>query len=99
MKQGSSVTGEMAEMLAIQAVAFIGQEPGRLGGFLDVTGLTVARLRTAAKEPNFLSGVLDYMLADESLLVEFAESAGIDPSDVARARQVLSRHSLEPDVS
>jgi len=31
------------------------------------------------------------MLADETLLIAFAESAGIDPAEVARARRTLGK--------
>ena len=77
---------EAAEMLAIQALAFIAEEPDRLGGFLAATGLEAAAIRTAARQPGFLAGVLEHMLADESLLLAFADSAGIDPASIARAR-------------
>ncbi len=77
---------EAAEMLAIQALAFIAEEPDRLGGFLAATGLEAAALRNAARQPGFLAGVLEHMLADESLLLAFADSAGIDPASIARAR-------------
>jgi hypothetical protein len=43
----------------------------------------------AAREPNFLAGVLEHILADENLLVAFAERAGIDPAEVDRARQAF----------
>jgi uncharacterized protein DUF3572 len=33
--------------------------------------------------------VLEHMLADESLLLAFADSAAIDPADLARARDAL----------
>ena len=42
-----------------------------------------------AREPRFLAGVLEHMLGDESLLIAFATSAGIDPAEVARARSAL----------
>jgi Protein of unknown function (DUF3572) len=89
MKRLSSGQREAAEMLAIQAFAFIAEEPERLGGFLDATGLTPERLRESANTPGFLAGVLEHMLADESLLVAFAESAAIDPADIVRARAAL----------
>jgi hypothetical protein len=82
---------EAAEMLAIQALAFIAEEPGRLSRFLDLTGVTADDIRAAAREPGFLAGVLEHMLGDENLLVAFATSAGIDPAEVARARGALGR--------
>ena len=38
-------------------------------------------IRDAAREPDFLAGVLEHMLGDESLLIAFADSAGIDPAE------------------
>jgi hypothetical protein len=80
---------EAAEMLAIQALGFIASEPERLRRFLDMTGIEAAEIRAAARSPRFLVGVLEHMLADESLLLAFAAEAGIDPADVARARSLL----------
>jgi hypothetical protein len=84
-------------MLAIQALAFIAEEPQRLNLFLSTTGIAPAEIRTAAREPGFLAGVLEHMLADESLLIAFADSAGIDPAAVARARSAFDRQG-ERDV-
>jgi len=92
MKRPSSAARETAEMLAIQAFSFIAEEPERLNGLLSATGLTLNRLRESANQPDFLAGVLEHMLADESLLLAFADSAGIDPAAVARARNALGGH-------
>ncbi|MGD0023961.1 MAG: DUF3572 domain-containing protein [Xanthobacteraceae bacterium] len=89
MKARSRQTREAAELLAIQALAFIAEEPERLNGFVAVTGIATDRIRAAAQEPGFLAGVLAHMLGDESLLLAFAQSAGIDPADVARASSAL----------
>jgi len=79
-----------AEELAVAALAFIAQEPDRLRRFLDLSGLDPANLRQAAAEPGFLTGVLDYVSGDEGLLVAFAADAGIDPTAIETARQLLS---------
>jgi hypothetical protein len=76
-------------MLAIQALAFIAEEPERMGAFLSVTGIAPEAIREAARESDFLAGVLEHMLGDESLLIAFADSAGIDPASIARARHAL----------
>ena len=89
MKAPSPAMRETAEMLAIQALGFIAAEPERLDAFLGATGLTLERLRESATQPDFLAGVLEHMLADESLLLAFADSAAIDPAAVARARNAL----------
>jgi Protein of unknown function (DUF3572) len=97
MKRPSSAAREAAEMLAIQALSFIAAEPERLNGFLNATGLSLDRLRESATAPDFLAGVLEHMLADESLLLAFADSAAIDPADVTRARTALGG-SWERDI-
>jgi hypothetical protein len=89
MKQRASQPREVAEMLAIQALAFIAEEPERLHRFLGMTGLPAEQIRAAAEAPGFLAGVLEHMLGDESLLIAFAQSAGIDPAEVARAAGAL----------
>ena len=86
MKTPKGQSREAAEMLAVQALAFIAADQTRLAGFLNTTGLSPAAIRAAANQPGFLAGVLEHMLADESLLIAFAEAAGIDPAAIARAR-------------
>jgi Protein of unknown function (DUF3572) len=80
---------EGAEMLAIQALAFIAEDPDRMGAFLAATGIAPDTIRGAAGSPDFLAGVLEHMLADESLLLAFAGSAGLDPAEIAPARRAL----------
>jgi hypothetical protein len=89
MKKRALPSRETAEMLAIAALAFIAEEPERLNGFLSVTGIPLEGIREAAGQPGFLGGVLEHMLGDESLLLAFADSAGIDPGGIARARSTL----------
>ena len=89
MKRRSLVSRDTAEMLAIQALAFIAEEPERLNRFLGMSGIDAEDIRAAAREPAFLAGVLEHMLGDKSLLIAFAESAGIEPGEIARARSAL----------
>ncbi len=98
MKKAAAASRKSAEMLAIQALSFIAEEPERLAAFLAVTGLASEAIREAAREPGFLAGVLDHMLGDESLLVAFADSAGIDPAGIAQARLALGSASWERDL-
>ena len=97
MKKLPERTRGTAEALAIQALTFLAEEPERLGRFLAMTGIEPAQIRAAAREPGFLAGVLEHMLGDESLLIAFATSAGIDPAEVARARAAMGRR-WERDV-
>jgi hypothetical protein len=82
---------DTAETLAVQALGFIAEDDSRLGSFVAATGIAPLSIRDAAHEPNFLAGVLEHILADENLLIAFADSAGIDPAEVARAHQALGK--------
>jgi hypothetical protein len=89
MSKHARPSREAAEMLAIQALGFIAEEPERMSAFLGATGIAPEAIREAAGSPGFLGGVLEHMLADESLLLAFAERAGLDPAELARARRAL----------
>jgi hypothetical protein len=84
-------------MLAVQVLGFIAEDPERLSAFLSVTGLASEDIRQAARQPDFLAGVLDHMLGDETLLLAYADSAGIDPADIAKARRAIGGQ-WEPDL-
>jgi Protein of unknown function (DUF3572) len=84
---------DAATALAIAALSFIASEPERLGRFLALTGIGPESIRTAAREPDFLLGVLDHLAGDEPLLLAFANQNEIDPEQVALARDVLAAAS------
>ncbi|MGD8808877.1 MAG: DUF3572 family protein [Gammaproteobacteria bacterium] len=86
---------ERAEALALQALAFIAADEERFRRFLLSTGTTAEDVRRRAADPDFLSGVYDHMLADEPLLMAFAEEAGVEPSAVAAARYRLPGAVME----
>ena len=90
----SRLTQAGAEKLAIDALSFIAADPGVLGQFTAVTGHTPATIRAEIAAPEFLAGILDFLLSDESLLLVFASHQGIGPLEVVAARQALS-----PDVT
>ncbi len=80
---------EAAESLASQGLSYIAAEPERLGRFLALTGIGPAEIRTAAAEPGFLAGVLEYIASDQDLMTEFAAESGHKPSTIDAARVAL----------
>ncbi len=79
------------DALALDTLHLIAADPDRLADFLSATGLTRDTLRSAAGEPSFLRGLLDYAEADEGLLRDLAQRSGVGPEAVglaiARARR------------
>lgn len=80
---------EAAEALAIRALGFIASDAALLPRFLAITGIEAKDIRAAARQPGFLAGVLQFLLAHEPTLIQFAEAAGIDAAEVARACRAL----------
>ncbi|WP_419797031.1 MAG: DUF3572 domain-containing protein [Terasakiella sp.] len=77
---------EQAETIALQAIAFIGQEERALNGLLAQTGMGLDDLRENMQDPAFLGGILDFLLSDESALLAFCEAIEITPEFLIRAR-------------
>ena len=90
---GRQPSPEEAKTIAIAALGFIAGDSDRLGRFLALTGLGPSNLRQAAADPTFLAGVLDHMMADESLLMVFAEHQSIAVDAIVRARATVDTSS------
>ena len=80
---------EQAEVLALQMVQFLLDDEGMAQTFLDVTGTSPDDLRRRVNEPDFLGGVIDYLLGREDLLLAFCEAQRIEPTLPARLRGAL----------
>lgn len=85
---------DLAEGIALEAFQRLAADAERLGRFLAVSGLDAGSVRQAASEAGFLPAVLDYLCADEALLVAIAAELGRRPEQVAEARHKISP---EPD--
>ena len=56
---------------------------------MSETGLGPENMRAAAATPSFLPAVLDYLIGNEPLLLDFAADQGIDPASISAARAAL----------
>lgn len=80
---------EEAEGVAIRALGFIAGDPELLPRFLALTGIEAGSIREAAREPGFLSGVLQFILAHEPTLLRFAAETGTPAESVGSAMRAL----------
>lgn len=78
-----------AETIALQALAFIAGDEDVLNAFIASCGCSLDEVKTSAADPAFLGGVLDFVLQDDRNVLEFCRSAGLEPSDLFRARHAL----------
>lgn len=80
-----------AEVIALKALGFLANEPERLGRFLALSGVDLADIRAAAQSTDFLAGLLNHLLQDESLLLTFTAEQELDPRLPALAAEALAR--------
>ena len=80
---------ENAEIIALQALAWLLANEQEMNTFMGQTGLDQAALRSGAGDAAFLGGVLDHILAEEVRLMAFVGDAGLKPDMPARARTAL----------
>jgi hypothetical protein len=78
-----------AKELAVAALSFLAADPERLGPFMAETGLGPENMRAAAAAPSFFPAVLDYLIGNEAMLLDFAADQGIDPAMIPAARTAL----------
>ena len=87
------VTHSGAEILALEALAWLAGQPDPIAQFLTMSGLSPADLRQAAGDRELQGSVLDFLLAHENLLLDFCKSASLKPQSIHRAR-----HQLESET-
>ncbi len=79
-----------AEVLALRALAFVLADDRRAGRFRSLTGFDPTCLGAATIDASVHEGVLDFLLGDEPMLIEFCDWAGIDPAAPGAALRTMS---------
>jgi len=95
MTSHRKITVEEAESVALQAFSFIAGDEERLSRFLQITGLQSQTIRSAASSPDFYAAILDYVAADEPLLLAAAQALKTKPEHIMQAKWTLSPLEFE----
>lgn len=80
---------ESAETMALSALGWLAAEEQRWQHYLSATGASAESVAHAAREPELLAAVIDFLLTEDSLVLGFAADAGVKPEAVLRARRLL----------
>jgi hypothetical protein len=80
---------ESAEVVALQALAWVAGDPDRLAAFLNMTGATADDLAQHATEPAFLGSILDFLLGEDALVIGFCDHQNLPYDTPLRARAEL----------
>src|SRR5438552_2864231 len=89
IRESLQMTMDQAETIALQALAFIVKDEELLTHFLTNSGLTPQDLKTRFRDPEILGGVLDTLLADDSVLLTFCNTLSLSPETLVLARRAL----------
>ena len=89
LKQKTAMSRELAQTLALQGLTYLASDGQRLARFLELTGIAPPELRAWAETPRLQTAVLEYLLADESLLLVFASETGCAPDACSKALAML----------
>ncbi|MBC8719050.1 MULTISPECIES: DUF3572 domain-containing protein [Brucella/Ochrobactrum group] len=78
-----------AETLAVEALVWLAHDNDLMSRFLALTGIEASSIRSAAQEPGFLAGVLQFYLGHEPTLLRFCQETGRDPATIEKAAVLL----------
>jgi hypothetical protein len=77
---------DQAETIALKAIHFILADDDLQQGFLAASGISPGEFKNLIGDPEFLGGVLDFLLGNEEQLIAFCEEYEIEPTEPAKAR-------------
>lgn len=80
---------ETAEILALQGLEWLAGQDDLVNTFLGGSGLSPADLARTGDDPVLMASILDFLLEDESRLLEFCADMGIAPEAPLEARAHL----------
>lgn len=82
-------THSAAQSLCQDILGWLANDPAVLGRFLADSGLSPAELRPAIARGDLDLALVDFLLADETLLLAFCAAHDLDPTMPARLRLSL----------
>jgi len=83
------MNSDAARAIAQDALLWLVGDPATLGAFLHASGATREALQAGLADPEFLGFVLDFLLADETLVRRFATEHDLAPQAPLAARAAL----------
>ena len=83
------MTPENAEIIALEGLGWLAGEEDGIQRFLNQSGIDAQALRQAAGSPEMGVALLDFLLANEDLLLRFCEGASFSPKQLHLARYRL----------
>ena len=84
-----TISIENSQVLALQVVTWLMGNQALCEVFLGATGANETDLRERISDPEFLGYVLDFLLLDDTWVIEFCDEHGLPYLSVMQARNCL----------
>lgn len=85
----AALSPDEAQIIALEALAYLAADAETLGRFLDVTGLHLDYLRKHADKAEIQAAVLDYLCRNEAELLNFCRVCDKRPGEIVAALLTL----------
>ena len=82
-------TRDGAEMIGLQAVAWMAANDELLPVFMGATGAGETDFRQGLQDPVFQASVLDFLMMDDAWVMAFCDSVGLPHAALAEVRAAL----------
>lgn len=83
------ISADQAEIVALQALAWLMGNDELLPVFMGATGVGEADLKQNAGDSVFLASLLDFLTMDDAWVVQFCDQAGLTYETPMQARMAL----------
>jgi len=87
-----AMTRARAELLAVQVLGWLAEDHARIAAFLAASGTAPDSLRARAQDPedpSFLLALIEFVMADEAMLLDCCAALEIAPEMPGAARAAL----------
>jgi len=84
-----SISQDRAEMIGLQAVAWLAGNDDLCPVFQGATGAGEAEFRAGLSDPEFQASVLDFLLMDDAWITVFCDAQGLGYDMPMQARALL----------
>ncbi len=85
----NKISTDLAETIALRALAFLAQDDDLLGAFLNASGASPDEMKVRAQDADFLGFVLDFLMGDDLLARGFCQAENLNAETLHFARAVL----------
>ena len=80
---------DSAQVLALQALAWLVADDEMLPAFLNATGASMGDLRDRAKDVDFQGAILDFLMMDDQWVIAFCDQHALPYTAPQAARAAL----------